>query len=471
MYAVKLLNSKNKMGILFIALGGFFLFNPIVALVDVLPDAIGYFLIWLGLWKLSDINDSFAESFHYARTMLLVSVGELVMWWFCYSFLPGITEEMVTEEIPMAILLGSTVWAILNWCFLIPLFRNLFEGFATMAVQCDGCVILREKRGVPMWLRMAKRSIRLAMVLPVLSLLPELSVMTTTNLRSPTPTASFDWYRFVTLMRGAAAIVAGVIGIVWLISFLRFFAKMAEDTPYTDFLQSRYECEILPQKNWLFYRRFSLGVTIATVALVFSADFRLDNHSVLPSYVLVLLICIAYALMGKRRLKDSAFLYTSGALLFAVSIAFERLLDGYLSNHIPEDALHLPNAYSAYEAVRMMELAESICTGVFLLAFLLDLWRMLARLGKEEQNGLFNKHQKQHRGKLCLALLFAMAASVADAFNAFVRLEIKYMWLVAFVLSIAMILTIRSILTELCDEILSRAQAERMYKKHSNDAY
>ena len=96
---------------------------------------------------------------------------------------------------------------------------------------------------------------------------------------------------------------------------------------------------------------------------------------------------------------------------------------------------------------------------------------MLARLGKEEQNGLFNKHQKQHRGKLCLALLFAMAASVADAFNAFVRLEIKYMGLVAFVLSIAMILTIRSILTELCDEILSRAQAERMYKKHSNDAY
>ena len=210
---------------------------------------------------------------------------------------------------------------------------------------------------------------------------------------------------------------------------------------------------------------------LATVALVFAADFRLDDRSVLPSYVLVLLMCVAYALMTNRQIEKSVPLYTVGALLFGVSVAFERALADYLANHIPEDALHLPNAYDAYATVKTLEFAESICIALFLLVFLAKLWGMVTRLGREEPNGLFYKRQGQQRARLCLAALFGVAASVVDAVNAFVRLEINYLWLLALILSIAMLLSVRSCLTEACDEILSRAQADRTYKKRSRDTY
>ena len=39
-----------------VIIGMLFLFNPVFSIIDFLPDCIGYYLIFSGLSKLSDLN-------------------------------------------------------------------------------------------------------------------------------------------------------------------------------------------------------------------------------------------------------------------------------------------------------------------------------------------------------------------------------------------------------------------------------
>ena len=66
------------MGFICLALGGIFLFNPIVAVVDVLPNVIGYLLIYAGLWRLADLNDEFASAHRLSRIMIWVGLLEII---------------------------------------------------------------------------------------------------------------------------------------------------------------------------------------------------------------------------------------------------------------------------------------------------------------------------------------------------------------------------------------------------------
>ena len=50
---------RKRMGFLLIALSALFLFNPDIAVFDLLPDVFGYILLSLGLSSLSYLNYHF----------------------------------------------------------------------------------------------------------------------------------------------------------------------------------------------------------------------------------------------------------------------------------------------------------------------------------------------------------------------------------------------------------------------------
>ena len=303
---------KLGMGITCLMLGGICLFNPVVALVDVLPDLIGYLLFYVGLWRLSDLNDEFSAAFSLSRTLMWIGALELAFVWVCYSYLPDVVSDPAIEaapnEVPMAILLCATVSAVLRFCFLIPMFRNLFAGFATAAIPCNGCAVAKDVRGIAVWERIRERSVTFVVIASILAVLPELTVLTSINLLLDTPTVSFDWYRFAPLMRGFAATICTVVALVWIISYLRFFIRVKRDVAFCESLSHRYRAEVLVQPNWLLYRRYSVAFFWATVGLIFSAHLNIDNRSILPGFVCAVFLCIAVSVLGVKKLRG-AFQY------------------------------------------------------------------------------------------------------------------------------------------------------------------
>ena len=66
------------MGIGLIFIGCCFLFNPVISLVDVLPDFFGMILILRGMSKIADLNNHIGESYLKMKAAMWVSLGKLV---------------------------------------------------------------------------------------------------------------------------------------------------------------------------------------------------------------------------------------------------------------------------------------------------------------------------------------------------------------------------------------------------------
>ena len=467
---------KGGMGFALLAIGGIFLFNPVVALVDVLPDIIGYFLICLGLWRLSDLNDAFCDCLRYARRMLFVSGLQIVFWWFCNRYLPEMMKNpdliMVPNEQPMAILAFTLGWAVMTCVFLIPMMRHLFLGFGTVALRSPDSPVAELKGNEALWERMTKKSVRFAVIIPVLAVLPELTVLTSINLLSPAPTVNFDWGPFTPLLRGATAIIAGIFGVMWLVSYLRFFAKVKKDNALCSAISEQYRLEILPQKNWLFYRRMALGVYLMTVGLIFSANLQIDNRILLPSFVCAVLLCAGVAVLGRCGVRGRGFLYATGVALAAVSVLRGYYFSSYIKEHESlEDALYLPKAYEHYQMVRLFECLEAIVLAVFLLLFFAMILQLLQSLLRGHERSLFAKSKKKLMVRLAIVSLLACGASALAIINSLFKLEIKFLWLFSLVASTVVLLVSRALLVEIRDEILSRAESDRLHKDQETREY
>ena len=98
---------RKRMGIGLIALAMVFLWNPDVAVFDLLPDVFGYILLSLGLSSLSYLNHHFDESAKRFHRMIPLSAARLV-------FVLILFGRVSNNDRPTTMLLGSFVFGVLE---------------------------------------------------------------------------------------------------------------------------------------------------------------------------------------------------------------------------------------------------------------------------------------------------------------------------------------------------------------------
>jgi uncharacterized membrane protein len=104
---------KKNLGIGMLITAAFFLFNPNVVIIDILPDFIGYIFLILGIYQLSDINYYFEESLKLFKRMLVVSLIQFFSIFLVMGILP-------TREISSALMLLAFTFGALELLLLIP---------------------------------------------------------------------------------------------------------------------------------------------------------------------------------------------------------------------------------------------------------------------------------------------------------------------------------------------------------------
>lgn len=476
---MSILRSKNKLSLCALALGGLFLCDPIVGFRDVLPNFIGYALLFLGLWRLSDLNEDLADAMNSFRKLIWVSVGQLAVQWLAFDFLPTLTESnrgtvnaVNQYESPMLLLLATFVLALLTWLYLIPAFRSLFLGLGLLAMHGEAKnAVTQEKRGRAQWERLSRFSIAFAALMPALSLLPELSILTTLNLLSDSPTVRFDWYRFIWLFRSTAAIAAGILGLLWLIAFVRFFVRILRDRSLCETVDTRYEAEIAPRVRWLAYRRVSFSFALLTVGFLFCTDLYVDGYPIFHRVIPAVLLCIG--LFSVRRMpKLFSLPFLAGGVILAVLGGIRwSLRRTYLADHLPEDARHIPRAYNEFFTVRVLEFVEWIVLCLFLAACMALLWRSVSGLNAEMEGAVFGQDRRKYAIKLCFVGVLLLASTVFGCLNAILQLEYRALGWTSLVLFVSTFLMLRAWMMNIRDEIFSCARAEEMHRTGNGGAY
>ncbi len=359
---------SRYLGITALAVGAFFLFDPFVGVFDFLPDAIGYLLIAVGLYRFSDMDDRLADASRAAGRLSLLGVARLLAVLLTYALVSP-------TERPVFTLLMVFTLGVLDLLMLIPLWRSISGGLLYLGSRTEATAVFdRRLRSGRLHTRSAcERYARLTIVYFVLrellTILPEMTVLTHEQ-------GGNDWsvgslYNYVGLFRLAGIAVSLVLGVVWLIRTCAFVRKLKKDTPFFASLRRKYETEVLVRRELFAMRAVKASLVSLAAAAVLSLDIYVEGVSIIPDPLAAVMMILSVGFLARYVGKGKYRPALAVSVLYGVSATVSWVLQiTYLSFNDLADVLREP----ALEAKMGLVLDVGIVTSLlFLGAFLLIL--------------------------------------------------------------------------------------------------
>lgn len=351
-----------NLGLGLMCLAAFFLFNPTVSVVDILPDCVGYITLYFALRKLADINDHMETAITYTKRMIIVSIAQLLS----VVVLFGMVSEM---EKPTTYLLFSFVVSVCEVVFLPKLYGELFEGLTYLASRKDGVAVFENHSTE----RMSRLTAFFYISKAILSTLPEFS-----SLALGTESRWRFLYNYIGLFRTVAVLIMLPIGIYWFCRLCKYVKRICADRPFIQRLEEHYEQEVAPKQEIFVQRSVAVAFVLFSIGICFSMDLYADNQSVFPDLFAPIFILIGLTLMRKHiAIKKIAFWlcgvnFLSSSATFFVNYYFHENYTILLTRILPE-------AYDAYVALGIVKIFDSLLF-FFMLSYL---FRILQKLVSE----------------------------------------------------------------------------------------
>lgn len=283
-------------------IGLIFLCNPLINIIDFLPDLIGYLLLLIAIHPMAYVDDKMARLRHLLRILLLISVPKVILGWFS---LLGETHFPLLGE--------STMVLVYTFCFALaePYFMwratdAFFDGLYRLGVQegVPTAVVYRQKKRSGKLIRIGARMQRLTHWFVVLraltSLLPQFILLTNTTY------LEYDIYGVFVDVRDAlpVLIIIGLVlmlplSIVWCVKLLRYLRDIRREGIVRNEVQRQKELlgeryQLLEQQD-----RFSDSFRVLVLGAVFLFYIDLNGIDILPPFVGCILMMLSLLVIQK----------------------------------------------------------------------------------------------------------------------------------------------------------------------------
>ena len=297
--------TKNKeiksMGIMLIAMGMFFLINPIVNIIDVIPDFIGYILIVCGLDRLADMEDHFASA---KKSFVLLAVMSAVKTAACL-LLPFIDATFI--------ILLSFVFAVGEAVCFIPAMVSLFGGFHYYGLRleshaCYGIyknTTKKDENGnrVKFFAKVHSSDSVLAfsiiafIVRAASYFMPQLPTLVTNSSSGVINAQQVDWVYFMPHLYVLCGVISLAVSLPWAFRFRKYIKGIAEDKDLMAVLEKNYD-ENIAHDECHFAEKKTVAVWLLTaIAAVFCFSIYIDYVNWLPGGVAGIVFAVAAILL------------------------------------------------------------------------------------------------------------------------------------------------------------------------------
>ncbi|MBO4452650.1 MAG: hypothetical protein J5793_01825 [Clostridia bacterium] len=289
--------------------GAIILCNPVIGMVDILPDAIGALLIFAGLTRASYSNDRFDRA---RKLALWIAVAEAVK----HLFAIPVQTSGVSSNVLAAVAFSVVAEALLFILF----FMNYFAGLDEESTK-NGYTVTVEKLPSARFTAFVFTGIRLAANLaPELFAIPEvdregpdLSLLSYDKL-----TALLSAKPFVTLFCIVGALVAGIWFAVRMAGVTKAFFREAGDS-IIEKSEKRFYSD--PEKTAL--RRLKYSLFAVNAGVFFALDLSFDGKPLLPASALyALLFAAAFILPRGEGAKAAKITAAVAFVLSAVNAVY-----------------------------------------------------------------------------------------------------------------------------------------------------
>ena len=296
-------------GLGFAAVSAIFLFNPDIAIIDVLPDFIGYILLSVSMYFARDLSPHFENARRKFRTLTLVTLLKTLSLLWVFG---GLTSA---QERPTMMLLLAFCFSLCELIWGIPAWRSLVEGFIIHAQTSGGEFPLAEKGakknrpGKNVSISFRDFTAFFMIWKAFFSNIAEFSVLSSHSYDD----TAFDWYNFIGLYRIVAIFACTVVCLIWLFRAISFFRGILRDDALISSLKEKYEKNVLPNKGLFIRRDISFVLGLFCVAVLTSVDFYIDGVNVVPDTLTAILLAWFFI-----RLKPYFKQYKLGVIFSAV---------------------------------------------------------------------------------------------------------------------------------------------------------
>lgn len=357
--------------------GAFFLFDPYIGVIDLLPDCIGYLLFFLGLYRFADLDERLGMALKGARNLALVGVARWIATFLAFGFVSP-------AEQPVFMLLALFSLAVLDCIVLIPMWKQLCGGLLYMGSRYDATAMFdrRKPGGKSGVYNVVEKYTAASAVFFVLheamAVLPELTVLTHEKGGAELGQGT-RYYDFVGLFRGLGVLISLALGIVWLILTIRFIRKMKSDKPFFEKLTEKYRTDILTRHDMWAMRAVRSSMICLITAAVFSLDFYLDGVNMLPDLLVAAALLLSVWFIRPYIEKNPLLVFMTVALgVVSVIPWFMQIRKDFVWSDTA-DMFHRDEIYARWQTVVLWQAVYAV---LFILSFVLllrCLYRMIKR--------------------------------------------------------------------------------------------
>ena len=256
------------MGFGLIIAGLFFVFNPYINVIDVLPDLVGYLLILAGTAKISMLNADVMTSRRYFGAMTWISAARIAAALLVLHFNDGFLTLTLT-----------LIFAVAVSIYAVKAFTMLFNALDTMS--CMAKEMGNSAESVRQFTPFAIISVN------ALSLVPEL-----TELSAEDELGNSGLVAYKSMFLLVCVVLGLIIGAVWLVMAVRYINALSRSKTFVSALETRYENEIANNTSLIARLDLTSFVKFLPLPLVFLLQFNFDGYYIVPEFLCPLIFAV-----------------------------------------------------------------------------------------------------------------------------------------------------------------------------------
>lgn len=462
-FSLKPKKTGKYLGLGIAAISAIFLFNPDIAIIDVLPDFIGYTLLAVSLRFARDLSPHFENAWRKFRILAVMTFFKTLALLWVFG---GLTSA---QERPTMMLLLSFCFCLCELIWGIPAWRSLIEGFILHSQTSGGEYPLIEKgaksyrHGKNISYSFRDFTVFFMIAKAFFSNIAEFAVLSNHSYDD----TAFDWYNFIGLYRAVAILAGAVIGIVWLVRSIIYFRGILSDSVLISSMKEKYETTVLPNTGLFVRRDIAFVLGILAISVLTTADLYLDDVNIISDTFTALLLACTFVKM-KPYYKN----YKLGVVLSAVygvftvigaDISYKFITDSFPTK--TWENRHVFKEFMLMYPFRIIEAALLFVTVLFALKGVRAIidghcGYIPSTMDEDYRRSRMEAIRKEVGAKVTVCLVFAALASVSGGLYEFIlSLDLfisPIWWIINFVVCGAFFVSSLYMMSAVNEEVESR---------------
>lgn len=365
---------KKNIGFTLMPFAFVFLFEPGYAILDVLPDFIGYIFLCAAIINLSDICPKMQDAYNGFRKGILISVLRFVSIYLLKSIFIG-------DEQTVGVLLFTFVFSLAELVLLIPAYKSFFESIQFLAMMHDGSAVYQKRiktvrikdhqsgKVIKKQEYVGKNLTERVLSLTVFFLIVRSLAMTLPEFTTLIDNSS---YEFIKILRLLSALIVLPVCILWLVRIISFCAAVRKDSHFIENLSDKYLAKAKATPELFTVRELTTGLYVMLTAFVLCIDIYVDKINILPNFIFFAVLLLGaiflrkYSRLWKYITLSAAVGALSSVASYASTVYFHNnhQLSAIRKNIEAYNAFYRMFAFNIIEAVVLA--ATSVITVIFL---------------------------------------------------------------------------------------------------------